>query len=137
MADVHHEELENPEVDYETSDVNAKLLFTAIFLLIISTACTMGLSVWIYNSLETRTIEAQPTALPLLQLRPTPPSPRLQPNPIDRTSAEQDLILLRAEDENILSNYSWVDRNNGIVRIPIDRAIELLSEVPEEEEPGR
>jgi hypothetical protein len=33
----------------------------------------------------------------------------------------------RAEDAT-LTSYAWIDRSNGIVRIPIDRAMELLAE---------
>jgi hypothetical protein len=50
-----------------------------------------------------------------------PPSPRLQNTPLD------DLRRLRAEEDAALSSYGWVDRGAGIVRIPIDRAIEMTA----------
>jgi hypothetical protein len=28
--------------------------------------------------------------------------------------------------QNILNTYGWIDRQNGIVRLPIDRAMQLL-----------
>lgn len=28
--------------------------------------------------------------------------------------------------QNLLNTYGWVDKQNGIVRLPIDRAMELL-----------
>jgi hypothetical protein len=37
-----------------------------------------------------------------------------------------DMEALRASEDALLTNYDWVDRNHGIVRIPIDRAMELL-----------
>ena len=40
----------------------------------------------------------------------------------------QDMEKLRASEDASLNSYGWVDREQGIVRIPIDRAIELLSE---------
>ena len=45
-----------------------------------------------------------------------------------RLLVNQDLDMekLRASEDILLNNYDWVDRKNGIVRIPIDRAMELL-----------
>lgn len=50
-----------------------------------------------------------------------PPEPRLQSAPI------KDLDELRAAENEILTSYGWVDRERGVVRIPIERAIELLA----------
>ena len=46
-----------------------------------------------------------------------------------RLLVNQDLDMekLRASEDILLNNYDWVDRKNGIVRIPIDRAMELLA----------
>lgn len=35
---------------------------------------------------------------------------------------------LRREDEEKLGTYGWVDREKGVVRIPVERAIEKLLE---------
>jgi hypothetical protein len=51
-----------------------------------------------------------------------PPEPRLQTNP------KQDLRDLRAAEAETLNGYHWVDRNAGIVRIPIDAAMKLTLE---------
>jgi hypothetical protein len=48
-----------------------------------------------------------------------PPEPRLQ------TTPKQDLRDLRAAEAATLNGYSWVDRNAGVVRIPIDSAMKL------------
>lgn len=50
-----------------------------------------------------------------------PPAPRLQTDPA------ADLHALRARDEALLSSYAWVDRDAGLVRIPIERAIDLVA----------
>jgi len=39
-----------------------------------------------------------------------------------------DMETFRASEDVLLNNYGWVDRNHGIVRIPIDRAIDLLAQ---------
>jgi hypothetical protein len=33
-----------------------------------------------------------------------------------------------AKQDDILASYDWVDQTNGVVRIPIDRAIDIVSE---------
>jgi hypothetical protein len=49
-----------------------------------------------------------------------PPPPRLQAAP------ERDLKALRAAEDAQLNGYGWVDRRAGVVRIPIERALELV-----------
>ena len=51
-----------------------------------------------------------------------PPEPRIQANPA------ADLKTLRAEEDAVLSSYGWVDRNAGVVRVPIDVAMKLVLE---------
>ncbi len=51
-----------------------------------------------------------------------PPEPRLQTNP------REDLLKLRASEDATLDSYGWVDKNLGIVRIPIALAMKLTLE---------
>lgn len=44
----------------------------------------------------------------------------------DNPSTRKNQVV--AEQREALSNYGWVDRDAGIVEIPIDRAMELVSE---------
>ncbi len=48
-----------------------------------------------------------------------PPAPNLQNQPF------QDIHLLRQAEAERLGSYGWVDKEGGIARIPIDRAMEL------------
>ena len=50
-----------------------------------------------------------------------PPEPRLQNTPFD------ELRRMRAEEDAALTSYGWVDRQAGIVRIPIEQALEIAS----------
>ena len=45
------------------------------------------------------------------------------PRPADPRAA---LVELRAEEDRILKNYEWVSKENGIVRIPIEDAMEAI-----------
>ena len=53
---------------------------------------------------------------------PEPPAPRLQTKP------KIDLERLRVDERAKLETYGWADRQAQVARIPIERAIELLSE---------
>lgn len=63
-----------------------------------------------------------PPVTPFANTRVLPPPgvPLLQPAP------PQELNQYRKEQEDLLQTYGWVDQKNGIVRIPIDRAMDLL-----------
>ena len=49
------------------------------------------------------------------------PQPRLQRTPI------LDLRAIRAEEDKVLDSYAWVDQKQGIVRIPVAQAIDVLA----------
>jgi hypothetical protein len=44
-----------------------------------------------------------------------------------QVDAPEELRQLRAAEDAVLSSYSWVDKDAGIVKIPIDRAMEILA----------
>ena len=50
------------------------------------------------------------------------PQPRLQVDP------QNDLMQTQARDRELLNSYGWVDRSTGTVRIPIERAMDLIAE---------
>jgi hypothetical protein len=122
------EPLENPETKFEQSDAltgRAALWGGAVLILIF---IAMLLVFFMVGGLASYRTATEPTPLPLIDTRPTPPAPRLQPNPVDQLTAEQELIEFQAEEEYILNSYGWVNEGAGVVRIPIDRAMELLAE---------
>ncbi|HEV2176867.1 MAG TPA: hypothetical protein VGW33_06665 [Terriglobia bacterium] len=61
-----------------------------------------------------------PPASPFQNVRALPPAPLLQVAPA------ADLSHYLNQETETLDTYGWVDQNAGIVRIPIDRAMELL-----------
>jgi hypothetical protein len=67
------------------------------------------------------TVEARGIVIaPNLDMLKRFPAPNLQINPHD------DLMALRAREDAELNTYGWVDRSNGVVRIPIARAMDLI-----------
>jgi hypothetical protein len=51
------------------------------------------------------------------------PTPRVQ---LD--DGNEDVMELHEREDLLLNNYSWVDQSRGTVRIPIERAMELVAE---------
>jgi hypothetical protein len=59
---------------------------------------------------------------PTMKEEQKPPEPRIQPEP------RLDVWKFQAETDAKLNSYGWVDQKAGVARIPIGRAIELLSQ---------
>ncbi|MFQ5983182.1 MAG: hypothetical protein ACE5KS_07400 [Woeseiaceae bacterium] len=124
MADTRHDTgpQANAARGHETRDLSIRpiamfgvglAVVTGVVLLL------MGVMFAYFSSIEQK-LDVPPS--PLAETRRPTPEPRLQVDPAE------DLKQMRAEEDAALNNYAWVDRQTGIVRIPIDRAIELLAE---------
>jgi hypothetical protein len=61
---------------------------------------------------------------------------RLPRGPLVLTDEPGYLRALRKEEHDALETYGWVDKNQGIVRVPIERAIDMLVEHPEKIAPA-
>lgn len=72
-----------------------------------------------FNARQARADQAPP---PLAATPQAAEGPRLQVNP------PQELQTALAGERELLSRYEWVDRDAGIVRIPIERAMELMAQ---------
>ena len=59
----------------------------------------------------------------MAELAQTFPSPRLQ---LD--DGMQEIVDLHGREELLLENYTWADQSQGKVRIPIERAMELIAQ---------
>jgi len=106
---------------HETSDMNPKyIVYFAVGLVLVGLVIQIGIA-WMFRLFERE--QTQRESRPALVEAPKPvPQPRLQINP------QGDLEELRRQENEILSTYAWIDRDRGIARIPIDRAIELFPE---------
>ena len=112
---------ENPTVHHETTDVNIRAIFAFGAGLVVS-AVIISFVVWVlFKYFEAREARRVTPEYPLAatQEQRKPPEPQLQTNP------REDLQQLRAEEEQILNSYGWVDKNAGVVRIPIEEAMKL------------
>jgi hypothetical protein len=111
------------KADHEEKDVDVPSLFTIALLLFLSCALIFFV-VWAmmhyFKSHEVAKTAVQ-SNLPVTVTKEFP-GPRLQ------IKAPLDLARLRAAEDLNLHSYGWIDRNLGTVRIPIDRAMQLLLE---------
>ncbi len=103
---------------HERRDVNVKglLAFGAVLCTVIALTA-LGMDRLFRHYASSQPPGLAPREAPALEL---PPEPRLE---IDMHA---DLNQLRAHEDQVLHSYGWVDRKNGTVRIPIDRAMELI-----------
>jgi hypothetical protein len=65
---------------------------------------------------------------------------RTRPPGIDQARADlrrKNLMELRAENQAALTTYGWIDPVKGLVRLPIDRALELSIALCQDPAAGR
>jgi hypothetical protein len=116
---------DNVDVQHEESDVNIRAIFGFGAALLAVGVVVHVVILLLFNVLDARAKQQVQAAYPLAagqQEERLPPEPRLQIDP------REDLAALRAKEDEVLRSYGWVDRNLGVVRIPIDRAMELTLE---------
>lgn len=111
-----------PAPGHETSDLGAKWVFAVIFGLLLCVVFLEFILGGLFRSLEKEALPIdrwQPVAA---ATRPSnlPPPPRLQ------TSPAEDLKLFRAHEEEELNSYGWINKTAGVVRIPIEEAMNLV-----------
>ena len=109
---------------HEKRDVNVRNVALAGAVLLVG--CVLALVamsvVFRYFASREAKIQTQPSPLAAARGGPAePPEPRLQTAPAD------DLRRLRAAEDAALGGYGWIDEKAGTVRIPIDRAIDLVA----------
>jgi hypothetical protein len=110
---------EQPIHGHETSDASVRnlLIFGVGLSLVVIAGLVVSRAVFRYF------VGHQglgPPASPFENVRTLPPEPRLQ------VAAPMDLKQYKAAQDGILNGYGWVDRQAGVVRIPVDRAMDIL-----------
>jgi hypothetical protein len=106
---------------HERKDVDVPAIFTIAFLLLLS--C---IAIFIVVTLLMRYFKAHEPAVTAGQVNI--PSTRVEEFPQPRLEVKPGagLAELRAAEDADLNSYGWIDRKAGKVRIPIDRAMQLL-----------
>jgi hypothetical protein len=107
---------------YEPRDANVRWIFGIVAGMI---CCGIAIQIVLNGMLKHLLRGAAPTDSwnPIRALQPAkqpPPFPRLQ------ISSRLELQQFRAREDQELTNYGWINRTTGIVRIPIERAMNLV-----------
>ena len=106
---------------HETRDINPRAVAwfgagVAIMLLVI-----LSVVGWLLSAIGTQH-STGPAVIQLNGQRILPPEPRLQSDPAG------DLARFRERENATLNGYGWVDRPAGVVRIPVERAMDIIAQ---------
>lgn len=113
MAEIAERVEDNPKTAFEKSDwplgaTGLVLLGTLIFLVIAPFVLIGAFPRAVSDVSRALTVE--------------PPQPRLQTDP------SEDLARFLVDEDKRLNTYYWIDKEKGIVHIPIEQAMQELAE---------
>lgn len=135
MSDEIKHDSSNGHGSFEHQDLQvAGIVYFLIGLLVITVLCLFGIR-GLYEFLDRRDKAEQPPVNPLITSAPgdtlhiAPGYPqRVFPNPKLEEDERGQLNGILLNEEQILYSYGWVDQKAGTVRIPIERAMELIAQ---------
>lgn len=113
-----------PGAKYEHTDIDPNIGYkfaTWLFVAMVISAGIVYGTFWFFEGRE-RAADAATQKYPLAASVPhrEPPAPNLQTQPF------KDVYMLRQGENEKLMSYGWVDKDGGVTRIPIDRAMEVM-----------
>ena len=126
--------VQNVETQHEKSDVNVRALIWFVVIFVAFAAVT-HLLVWVLFKAFAAQARHRFGAPPMTKIaRPAdmnvPAEPRLQPFPTKDSPVVStpvvDMAHMRQSEDAQLNNPGWIDQQKGIVRIPIERAKQLV-----------
>ena len=122
-------DIRNPHTRYEPRTFNARLVFMVMIGMIVAGFLVHFFVLGLWAVFEKESHGSDQQQKPMLSSAPSPggpphlpPEPRLQPDPVS------DLHKMRDAEDNVLQTYGWVDKNGGVVRIPVARALDLVAQ---------
>jgi hypothetical protein len=118
---------------YEASEIEVARVVLFTVALVAACALFMGAMVWLYGRFEIRERAAVRGLPPATRVEPQgrahPPDPVLQGAPGSLYELQDPSLEWereRARVRELLTSSGWVDREAGVVRIPIEQAKRLL-----------
>ena len=114
-----------PGAKYEHTDIDVSVGYKFGLWLTISMLISIGIVTGAFYFFEGQGKAANAAAqkYPLaVGQRKEPPAPNLQNQPF------KDIYMLRQGEAERLGSYGWVDKEGGVARLPIDRAMEVMLE---------
>jgi len=121
----NHPPEHRPDVGHETTDANPKVLaYAFVFLsvlLIVTFVGMWGLFVF-FDWRAEKTDPGRGKANQWGNVDYRPPEPRLQ------TSPGADMQQMLQRENQLMQSYGWVNKASGLVRIPVDRAMDIVAQ---------
>lgn len=114
-----------PGANHEHTDIDVNVGYKFGLWLAVSMLISIGIVTGAFYFFEgqEKSTNALAQKYPLAVGQPKhPPPPNLQNQPF------KDLYMLRQGEAEKLSSYGWIDKEGGIARLPIDRAMEVMLE---------
>ena len=116
------------EMGYDRRDLNMPLLRKYIFWITFGCVLCFIVAIPTYNYVSSpgnvfeAMLGSKREPAPQTKNHIQAPNPLLQ----DNFSTKVDIIDMRQHEEQVMSTYGWVDQNNGVVHIPIEKAMERV-----------
>ena len=120
------------EEGYERQDLTARAVYAFLISLIVGGVIVYFIVWGVYHFMDARQRRLQPQQSPLVQQVGTdtrivsPDEIKKFPEPRLERNERIEINDFRLKEEQTLNSYGWVDEKAGVVRIPIERAIELI-----------
>lgn len=134
MSDKLNLHPQNEEVAYEREDLSPRGIFAFLIGLALVAVLVHFALKGMYGYLDSYQRQRQPPLNPLVSQTENDsrkvsnadiarfPEPRLE------TNERLEINDFRLQEEKTLNSYGWIDQKAGTVRIPIDRAMQLLAQ---------
>lgn len=123
MAEQHAApRLDNPEVRHEHTDVDLRRITywgAGLGLLVV---LILAFLLWLFDTFSRRESRQGRAPQGIPKSAPRAEAPRLQISP------RADMAQMRAAEDKLLNNYGWIDKEKGVVRIPVERAMEIYAQ---------
>lgn len=107
---------------YESRDINVRMVVCFAIGLVVSAIIVHFAIAWLHEDFALQYPSPHPASRIVMDARMIAPEPRLQVNPA------VDLKKFQAEEDSRLNSYGWVDQRAGVIRIPIQRAMDLIAQ---------
>jgi hypothetical protein len=107
----------------EGDGISYRGIVVFMVILVATTVLCELIVVGMYKAFDSQSRAASVARAPLAA-----PALTLPPGPNLLTNESANLHDFRAREMNELTTYGWMDKNAGTVRLPIDRAMELVLE---------
>jgi hypothetical protein len=117
-----------PDQLIERTDVDEHAgAVTYVTVVILGVVIFTAAAAWIYW--KHRMVDITPKMVSGLEFSPETSAPDVVPptEPRLQLSSRADMALYRSQQVAELNTYAWVNKDAGIVRIPVDRAIDVIA----------